>query len=323
MDRRIRVKQLLVINVLTFVLVASTFSQNINLEFWPDPDSCEVFHVSPPERIPIINPDMPDEVRRFYTFLDSTCRLYTLFESRERLPMIADDSIQMLWKWYNESQMYDPFLFEFQWHYLRTHKPQEYKSDWSGYIWELVTEYYRRYLGIANYQGVDIDKPEDLIRRADGIYRVRGLSFFERHDTGFAVEWPGPCSKITQCADVEVVEVYKGRRFYSSCNPLQHELPEGAGCLRIKWDVFTCDSSQWRRSRMMPGHDYLVFTGYFRSPGFNSKGPFRWVVAPVKRFELVNGLLLDPERYFKKEATIPFDEIELLIRNRMNELTGM
>lgn len=311
---------------LLICLVSSTNGQSGNgFEIWPDPDSCEVFHVSPPEGIPVTRPDMPWDVWLAYTVLDTICKTYTPYEIRARIPLISNDSLIIGWHLYNRIADYDPFLLLYQLRYSMLRTILDYKADWQDVLIPLNMEYSIRFRGIenANYRGPNINLPEELIFASEGIYRVRGLSFFERQDTGFAVKWPGPCSKITQCADVEVVEVYKGRRFYSSCNPLQHELPEGAGCLRIKWDVFTCDSSQWRSSRMMPGHEYLVFTGYFRSPGFNSKGPFRWVVAPVKRFEIVNGLLLDPERYFKREATIPFDEIELLIRNRMNELTGM
>ncbi len=291
----------------------------IGFQIWPNPDSCEVFHVSPPVRIPIMRFDMPWDVGLAYMVIDTICKTYSPQEIMERIPLLSNDSLLLAWHMFNRIYDYDPFLLIFQYRYSLRYAPADYRSGWGDPTWQLAKEYYKRFLGVNDYQGVDTNIPAGLIGRAEGIYRVRAMAQLERSDS---MSWYrlGPCLKVTQCADVEVLEVYKGRKYYSSCNPGEYDLPQGTGCIRYSWDLLSCDSTEWKLSNMIPGHEYLVFQGYFSAE--NRDGPYRWTAAPVKRFEIVGGNLLDPERYFKREELIPFGEIESLVRNTMNNLTG-
>lgn len=304
-----------------------TYAQgNVGFRISPSDDHCEVFYVSAPDAIPIFRDDMPWEVGLAYTVIDTLCKTYTAEEIEDRLPYLSDDSLQIAWNIFQRATEYDSFLPQYILSYMDFHIPEGYKASWREVLGLFIQEYYSRYIlsGEDEYQGPNLASLSELCSRVEGIYRIQVIGGSARADSGYG-GMPysvRPCITSTHCSDGEVLSIYKGYRYYSACQSSDYELTEENGCLRITWSSFSCDTSAidtWL-SRLDIGKEYLVFVSYYQPSWEIDPTPF--IVSSVKRFEIQNGILLDPTHYFSDEDEISFNEVDMMIVDTMNALTG-
>ena len=75
---------------------------------------------------------------------------------------------------------------------------------------------------------------------------------------------------------------------------------------------------------MIPGKEYLVFSlvDYGEGDDIENEQYSKWQMMTWKRFEISNGYILDPNKYFKQGDTLPLENVEAFIDSTMNELTG-
>jgi hypothetical protein len=243
--------------------------------------------------------------------------------------------LNIAWHVFNRLDDYDPFLFLYQYRCRMINPPQGYISNWSDVIIQLDAEYYYRFKNVprGKYRGPDTKNISELIWESQGIYHINTLNAINRTDTGYYNQSGYPCHTTTQCVDAEVLDVYKGGKDYSSCDPQQYELSQTTNCIRYSGAHFNCDTSKckylglndsllWSYYDMQAGREYLVFTGYYSAPGSYAPGIYRWRVIPYMRFEISGGQLLDPLNYFQLGASVSYLQIENIIRDEINHLNG-
>lgn len=294
----------------------------------PDPNYPEVFVASAPERIPILRDDMPWDVGLAYIVLDTICKTYTREQIAQGLTELSDDSLLIAWNLLHRAIDYDDFLIRLFDIYIRHHRPADYKSDFGETLLLLNREYGFRFRGIPREDilvgAPNVRIPDELIWFASGIYLVRCMNL-DRRPVGYDPMYYGPdCPDSVYWADVEVQQIYKGWRYYSNCDRDEYELSEQTGCIRLTWHASSCDSAQWARKALLPGKDYLIFTdiGFGEGNDYENEQSWAWVIRTAKRFEVSGGDVLDPEKYFRQSDSVPLSEIETLIENALNELTG-
>jgi hypothetical protein len=326
--RRIR----LFIALLCIAGATSCMKQGFDvLRTWPDRDSCEFFHVAPLGRIPIILCDMPADIVAAYQRLDSLARNYSWPEAEQYFSVMSNDSLLDLWHSFARMHDYDPFLAEFEYRWIEQNLPSGYRSTWQIAL-PLNVEYYSRFMNVpkSGYVGPNIANPGELVWISRGIYRVMGKNITERMDSVPKGTSGPPCRRFVRCFETQVRSIYKGLHYHSSTDS-EHDALHGElqnmkfvvsryeACKGGEDYMYAEDSSAFNARSIFPGKEYLVFISYH----YNEGSLTQWTVRVIRKFEIINGFLLDPDQYFKQGKRLEYTKIDALLRSAMRRQKGV
>ncbi len=267
-----------------------------------NPYSCDFLATHEITLLPPLQMDMPFDVAIGYVVADTMCRLYDAGQIDSILQTISADSILIGVKTFIAMRNYDTFLYEHLCKQLYFHKPSNYRTYYRALERALFSEYYSRVHAPTLY-----DTLRD--RYCGGIYQVRVGSQSMYIDS---VRQKPIGSRVAEiyCADLDVIaSIY----CYNTRFTCGIKTPEDISpCIRVSWfrspveyypgyDSLTIHKKG--PGYLEVGKEYLVFMETWNSSDYN------WQYHPVMAYEVVNGLIYDPDGVFRRGEYIDVYEL--------------